>query len=745
MHRPCDDPLVGRQALMPDWGLVSAHEHDVPPPRDAAATQLNAEVSHVRWSLPGGDFAVLDAVSDEGEPVVLVGPLAHLHEGESVAAGGGWRCHPRHGWQFEVRRVRILEPVSDRAVRAYLESVKHVGSRAAATLVERYGAGDVLAAIDRDPERILRGVPGIGPRRLPGAVSSWRDQRELRELRLFLDTHGVDAAAAGRIARHFGAGSIARLQREPYAICELDGIGFATADALAQALDTPPDAPDRLAAGVLHALSQAQADGHCHLPRDELIGRAERLLGGNVDVADAIVVLAARGKLVVTGDCVAEARLHAVELRLAGHVRRLLADEPALELLGVKRPSRGPFVPSDDQWRGVTQALEHRLSILTGGPGTGKSATMRALVDLLKARRRSARLCAPTGKAARRLSELTSADATTIHRLLEWAPEEGFTRDAHRPIDGCDVLIVDEASMLSVHLAEALLGAVGSATHVLLVGDVDQLAPVGPGRVLEDLLDSQAVAATRLTEIFRQAARSMIVRAAHAMNAGELPPTRPGPDDVRDFFFIARGDPQSIFEEVCELAATRLPAHYGFDPAADVQVLAPMHKGPLGIDALNDELRRRLNPEGARIAGVGLRVGDKVMQTRNSYEHDLFNGERGVLVHYDDERERVLFAGEDGRRVNLPADALDTLTLAYAVSVHKSQGSQARAIVVPAFRGHHIMLTRNLVYTAVTRAQEVCVVVGERAALAIAVKRLDARRRHTKLRELVGDSSASDL
>jgi exodeoxyribonuclease V alpha subunit len=745
MHRPHGDPRVGRQALMPDWGLVSAHEHDVPPPRDAAATQLNAEVSHVRWSLPGGDFAVLDAVSDEGEPVVLVGPLAHVHEGESVAAGGGWRCHPRHGWQFEVRRVRILEPVSDRAVRAYLESVKHVGPRAAATLVERYGAGDVLAAIDRDPERILRGVPGIGTRRLPGAVSSWRDQRELRELRLFLDTHGVDAAAAGRIARHFGAGSIARLQREPYAICELDGIGFATADALARALDTPPGAPDRLAAGVLHALSEAQTDGHCQLPRDELIGRAERLLGGGVDVADAIAVLAAHGKLVVTGDCVAEARLHAVELRLAGHVRRLLADEPALELRGVKRPSRGPFVPSDDQWRGVTQALEHRLSILTGGPGTGKSATMRALVDLLKARRRSARLCAPTGKAARRLSELTGADATTIHRLLEWGPEEGFTRDAHHPIDGCDVLIVDEASMLSVHLAEALLGAVGSTTHVLLVGDVDQLAPVGPGRVLEDLLDSQVVAATRLTEIFRQAARSMIVRAAHAINAGSLPPTHPRAEDVRDFFLIERDGARAIFDEICDLAAFRLPAHYGLDPAADVQVLAPMHKGPLGIEALNAELRARLNPDGAQIEGTALRVGDKVMQTRNSYEHDLFNGERGVLVHYDDERERVLFAGEDGRRVNLPADALDTLTLAYAVSVHKSQGSQARAIVVPAFRGHHIMLTRNLVYTAVTRAQEVCVVVGERAALAIAVKRPDARRRHTRLRELVGDSSAGDL
>ncbi len=461
--------------------------------------------------------------------------------------------------------------------------------------------------------------------------------------------------------------------------------------------------------------------------------------GGAVDVDEAIDALAARGR-VVADDAgrVADARLHAIEQRLAGHVRRLLDDGPAFVLKGVKRPASGAFVPSDDQWRGVTQALEHRLSILTGGPGTGKSATMRTLVDLLKAGKRSARLCAPTGKAARRLSELTGVDATTIHRLLEWMPEEGFTRDRDHPLEGCDVLIVDEASMLSVHLAEALLAAVGPRTHVLLVGDVDQLAPVGPGRVLDDLLDlGDTMPATRLTEVFRQAARSLIVRAAHAINAGALPDATAGEGDVRDFFFIARHGPQAIFAEVCELAATRLPAHYGLDPAADVQVLAPMHKGPLGIDALNAELRARLNPDGAVIAGTGLRVGDKVMQTRNSYEHDLFNGERGVLLHHDDERERVLFGGEDGRRVSLPTDALDTLRLAYAATVHKAQGSQARAIVVPVFRGHQIMLTRNLVYTAVTRAQEVCVVVGERAALATAVGRTDARRRYTRLRELV--------
>ncbi len=569
-------------------------------PRDASAVELTAAVVGVRWSVPDGDFAVLDGVSDEGDDVVIVGPLGHVHEGETIAAGGAWRRHARHGWQFQASHVRVQEPVGKHAVRSYLETIKHIGPLAAIRLVERYGADEVLDAIDRDPERVLKTVPGIGPRRLGAAVASWRDQRELRELRLFLDTHGVDAASAGRIARHFGAGSIDRLQREPYAICELDGIGFATADALARALDTPLDAPDRLSAGVLHALHLAEAEGHCHLPRAELEERARRLLGGT-DVRDAIDELEGRGKVVVDGDRVADARLHAIEERLARHVRGLLESEPALRLKRVTRPDSGTFVPSDDQWRGVKQALEHRLSILTGGPGTGKSATMRALVELVKARSGTARLCAPTGKAARRLSELTGAEATTIHRLLEWIPGEGFGRDADDPIEGCDVLIVDEASMLSVQLAEALLGAVGPRTHVVLVGDVDQLAPVGPGRVLEDLLDADAVPAVRLTEIFRQAARSMIVRAAHAINEGELPDRMPRPEDVRDFFVVEREGPLAIFEEVCELAATRLPKHYGLDPAADVQVLAPMHKGPVGIDALNEELRARLNPDGERI------------------------------------------------------------------------------------------------------------------------------------------------
>jgi exodeoxyribonuclease V alpha subunit len=680
---------------------------------------------------------VLAGVSDEGEEVVLVGALDHVHEGESVAVEGGWQRHARHGWRFVAERTRVQEPASEQALLAYLGSVKHVGPRGAAWLLDRHGPENVLAAIDRDPHRALHEVPGIGRARIGAAVRSWEDQGALRAVRLFLEEHGVPAAVAARIYRAYGPGAIETLRTDPYGLTELDGIGFATADALAQALGTPPDSPGRLDAGLRHALHEAESDGHCHLPRPELVERARRLLGADPD--DRVDDLAVRGKLVVEGDDVFEPSMHAAERRLAGHIRALVEDEPRLRLRAPTRPTAG-FVPTDDQWAVVQAVLDHRLAILTGGPGTGKTAVMRVLVDLLHAERRTVRLCAPTGKAARRLAEITGAQATTIHRLLEFNPSPptpGFTRGPEDPIPGTDVLIVDEASMLSVRLAEALFGAVGPRTHVLLVGDVDQLAPVGPGRVLDDLIESERVPVVRLTQVFRQAARSLIIRAAHAVNEGKPPPTVAGPDDVRDFFVVARTGADAIRDEVISLASERLPAHYDLDARAEVLVVAPMHRGPAGIDALNDALRARLNADGTTIPGTPLRVLDRVIQSKNNHERELMNGEMGVLEYHDSERDRVLLACDDGRRLTLSVAELDTMRLAHAVSIHKAQGSQAPAVVVVLHRGHQLMLTRNLVYTAITRAERVCVVVGEPAALHAALGRRDAHARHTRLSELV--------
>ena len=691
----------------------------------------------MRWRADDGDFAVLAGITDEGEEVTVVGPLAHVHEGEMVDIAGEWRRHPRHGLQLQAERVRVREPVGETALLAYLASVKHVGPQGASWLLERHGPEDVLAIIDRDPEQRLREVPGIGRARIGPAVRSWQEQTALRAVRLFLEEHGVPAAVAARIYRHLGPGSLEVLRSDPYAITAVAGVGFATADGLARALGTPPDAPGRLDAGILHALREAESDGHCHLPRAELAERARRLLGA--DPEDRIDVLVARGALVTDEGRIADPRMDAVERRLARTVREL-ADAPhALKLRVPDRPVSGAFVPTETQWSIVENVLRHRLSILTGGPGTGKTSAMRALVDLLRAERRTVRLCAPTGKAARRLAETTGAEATTIHRLLEWNGElGGFARGPEDPIPGADVLIVDEASMLSVRLAESLMSAVGPRTHVLLVGDVDQLAPVGPGRVLDDLIESGAVPTVRLTEVFRQAARSLIVRAAHAINDGVPPPTVAGDGDLRDFFVIERDDAREQFAEVVSLAAARLPRHYDLDPVAGVLVLAPMHKGPVGIDALNTELRGRLNAEGAPVAGTPFRVGDRLIQTKNNHERELMNGELGVLLHHDAERDRVLLACDDGRRLALPLGDLDTMRLAHAISIHKSQGSQAPAVVVVLSRAHHVMLTRNLLYTAVTRAERVCVVVADRIAMRTALARRDAHRRYTRLAELIG-------
>src|SRR4051794_19412010 len=684
----------------------------------------------VRWS--GDDFAVVGALTDDGEEVTLTGPLAHVHSGESLELGGEWREHPKHGRQFFVERVRIAAPASEDALLAYLASVKHVGPTGAAWLLERHGAS-VLEAIDRDPGGRLGEVPGIGTRRLPAAVTSWERRGGERAMRLFLDEHGVPAAAASRLVRALGPGAIEQLRTDPYSATEVEGIGFATADALARALGVPADDPARIEAGVIHALREAEDDGHCHLPRGELEFRAARFLGA--EVSDEIGRLAAAGRLIVDhDDRVIEPLVDAIERRLARNLRAPLDDEPRLEV-----PQEGGEELTAERGGAVVQPFEPRLSILTGGPGTGKTTTMRALVDAVRAQGRRVRLCAPTGKAARRLSEASGADATTIHRLLEWSGEEGgFTRDESDPIPGADLLVVDEASMLSLRLADALFRAIGPRTHVLLVGDADQLPPIGAGRVLDDLLDSDAVPKVELTEIFRQARRSLIVRAAHAINHGEWPPTTPEhDDDLRDFFLISRDSPGELFAEAVSLAAERLAGHYGLNPASDIQVLSPMHRGPVGIEALNTELRARLNPAGEPISGTTLRVGDRVVQTVNDHELELMNGEPGVLVDFDRDRDTATLATDDGRRLRMPVEALATIRLAYCMSIHKAQGSSAPAVVVVLDAGHHVMLTRELLYTAVTRAETVCVLACHPRALATALRTAHGRARYTRLAELV--------
>jgi exodeoxyribonuclease V alpha subunit len=775
------------------------------------AVELAVEVSAILYRAPDGEFAVVEATGETGEEVVLTGPIAYLHEGERLQVAGRWQEHPRHGMRLRVMQARHAEPTSSAGLLAALGAVKHVGPRGAAFLYERYG-DKTLAVIDRAPRRRLLEIPGIGRARIGEAVRSWEEQRAQRALRMFLASHGLDAAVAARIFRAWGTRSVEQLRTDPYALTAIAGVGFQTADALARALGTAPDAPERIEAGIGHTLAQAELDGHCCLPRAALEERAAALLG--LEVAERIDELCAAGRLVAEeadhehGPLIYAAEMHALERRLGERVRELVGAAPTLERDeephaspgGVRdgggtrtagdrrtRAGRAPastgdpggrrraaFAPTAEQRLAVRRALGHRLSILTGGPGTGKTTSMRLLVEALARQGAGACLCAPTGKAARRLAAATGEEASTIHRLLEWQPGRGFARGREHPLEGFELLIVDEASMLGVRLAEALFAAVGPEMHVLLVGDSDQLAPIGPGRVLEDLIASTAVPTTALSEIFRQARRSLIVRAAHAINEGRPPlptagsgegsgaeapgdaraaqerraaeprvarrPAEEAPAEeapIRDFFLITRASEEEVFAEVVSLASERLPAHFSLDPKLDVQVLAPMRRGRVGIEALGGELRTRLNPGGEPLPGSSLRVGDRVIQTRNDYEHDFMNGEVALVQAWDRERERVRLRTDDGRTLVLPPNALDSVEPGYAISIHKAQGSQAPAVVIALARSHRIMLTRNLLYTGVTRAERVCVIVCQPGALELALGRRDARRRYTRLAEMV--------
>lgn len=713
---------------------------------------LELEVVNVRFVSDDGQFAVLDAVpaGDDATPgghEVVVGPVGHLEEGDRVVATGRRTSHPKHGERFQVRALRSVELADDDAVAKVLQRVPGVGPRAAELLLQRFG-DELLGRMEENPRDVLRRVKGLTGEKLAEAVEAWRAEAGPRQVRLLLERHRVDAATIARVIRAMGdEPDVGLLRSDPYRLTARSGVGFPTADAIAIALGEDPGSEARRRAALVHALARAEDDGHCHLPHDEAISRTTRLLAGrdapwsSVDalvpgVRAALDALIADHAVVDRDGRVATLELDEAEALLAELVVRFSTDAPAL---GVDVPADPPTepeasgdpLPSPEQWEAVRQACGHRLSILTGGPGTGKTQTMRALVTVLKEASQPVLLCAPTGKAARRLSEATGAAATTIHRLLGFVPGSGFQHDEDDPIPDGGMLVVDEASMLPLDLAVALLRAIGPSTHVLLVGDVDQLAPVGPGRVLQDLLESGVVPAVRLTRIFRQAERSLIVRTAHAMNEGRDPITQAGPDDVRDFFFIPRSDAQAAADEIVSLATTRLPGHYGVEAVGGVQVLAPQRRGACGVDALNARLREILNPGGRQAKGSALREGDRVMQTRNDHEAEVMNGELGMLVRVDGDD--ALLKMDDGRTIRLPLVRLDTWELAYACTVHKAQGSSIPVAVVPVLQEHRHMLTRNLLYTAVTRAEKACVMVGDRAAVRQALGRVDGATRYTAL------------
>ncbi|MGH2945175.1 MAG: SF1B family DNA helicase RecD2 [Solirubrobacteraceae bacterium] len=680
--------------------------------------EAEVRIRRRRWASEETGFAVLEC--DDG--VVLVGALAHLEERERVRVVGVWEEDRRFGPQVKVATAEPVGPSGEAALTAYLQRVRHVGAARAARLLARYGEG-VLDAIDREPETAFRAV-GLSPRRVNEAIRSWNGLRSSRALHLLLAPHGL-AWLVPRIAREYGDRAHQVVRARPYELTSVFGVGFATADTIARAGGVPADSEARARAGVVHVLAEAERDGSTCLPAGELAVRARALLGSPVEAS----LLAEMDEVVLEVDDAGavwayRAQTAALEAELAAIVRALAGSEGCLDPPGAPPDD---FVPAPAQWAAVQAAFASRLSIVTGGPGTGKTATIRLLCG---AGARSVVLVAPTGRAARRMAESTGRDASTIHSALGWVPGEGPTVDE---IEG-DLLIVDETSMANLELLVTLLRAVGSRTHVVLVGDADQLAPVGAGKPFAELVSAGAVPVAELTHIFRQAAGSMIVRGAHAVREGSPPSFRPAEGLTRDLYLIERDDARAALDEVVSLVCERLPRHFEVDPLADIQVFAPVYRGALGIDALNARLREALNPGGRPVLGGRLRVGDKLMLSgRNLHELGLMNGTILRLLDHGDE---ALVVEADGAVLQLPEEEAPRLQLAYACSIHKGQGIELPvAIVIAHAAAGPWFLRREMLYTAMTRARTATVVVGQRAVVARAAATPDTSRRHSRLAE----------
>jgi exodeoxyribonuclease V alpha subunit len=699
---------------------------------DAAAFTGTVEVLGVIFSAEDDGYAVLEVQEAEtGEGFALVGPVAHLSAGDRAEVSGDWQTHSRYGRQLKARGALPLDP-ADRAGRiAYLTTLRHIGPARAERLVEEHGEG-VLGAIAADPAGVFGSLRGVSADQAAAATQSWHASRAVRDLHVQLAPHGLAHLAAPIHAR-FGERSMTVLHEDPYRLTEVAGVGFARADKIALAADVPPESPRRAQAAAAFALAEAEQQGHTYLPLEELGRRTAQLIGLP---PDPDVLLDARGLLLDEGRAYRELT-HASEVAVATTLADRAASPPHLDHDPGESPPQEDGEErrlTDEQWAAVRAAFAARVSVLTGGPGVGKTACTQAIVAEADRAGVSVALCAPTGRAARRLAEATGHDAHTIHRLLEWMPgrEPAFNRG--RPLPA-DVVIVDEASMLNLRLTEVLLGGLAESTHAVFVGDADQLPPIGAGKPFEDLIASSVAPAVRLTQIFRQAARSMITTAAHEINRGRTPHLEPEGDQRRDFFFIDRPAPERALATVVEVVAERAPESFGVDPIRDVQVLAPMYKGAVGIDALNERLQARLNPDGKVAVGGRFRVGDRLIQTRNSHELGLMNGSIVFLRADDPEEETIRVDTDEGGSLAIPYGETATLRLAYAISVHKAQGCEVPVVVGVCHRSHARMLTRPLVYTAITRARSNCVLIGDPAALAMAVRRDDSGARHSALAE----------
>jgi exodeoxyribonuclease V alpha subunit len=685
-------------------------------------------------------------VAGRREPVTAVGNLLGVQPGESLRMSGRWVLDRRFGEQFRVERFETLKPATLAGIEKYLGSgmVRGLGPVIARRLVEAFGA-ETLEIIDTHPERLSE-VEGLGPVRIEALKQAWVEQRDVRELMVLLQSLGVSPVFAGRISHAYQDQAITVVKEDPYRLAlEIFGIGFKTADRIALGQGIPRTSIKRAQAGLLHVLEESTSDGHSFLPRGLLVSAAAKLLEvESAIVEQALVELVPTRRIVLepageTGqDAIFLPMLHTAEIGSAARMQALLATPVRPIEIDVDKAlqwfeARRRITLAEEQREAVRRAMRSKVLVITGGPGTGKTTLINAIVQILEKKDRVIHLAAPTGRAARRLTDLTGRDSRTLHRLLEFSPRTAtFERNAARPLE-VDLLVVDEVSMVDITLFHNLLKALPGHCQLLLVGDVDQLPSVGPGNVLRDLIESGAVEVSRLTQIFRQARESLIVLNAHRINQGDMPHLK-SESGAGDFVFVERDDPTEVLDEVKRLVSEELPERFGLDPVEEIQVLTPMHRGEVGATNLNQELGTLLNRRTEQVSRGDrtLRAGDRVMQIRNNYQIDVFNGDIGRIESMDPEQRQVQVRFDD-RVIAYDTADLDELVLAYACSIHKAQGSEYPCVVIPLHTQHYVMLQRNLLYTAVTRGRRLVVIVGSKEALALAVHNSHIDRRYTRL------------
>ncbi|MCI5052469.1 MAG: ATP-dependent RecD-like DNA helicase [Simkaniaceae bacterium] len=704
---------------------------------------LAGSVDHIVYSNPENGFTVAHVKNAKEGKVCVVGNFHTLHPGEILSCKGNWKHHPSFGRQFEVSEYQLDAPQDIVGIQKFLESglIKGIGPVYAERIVAKFGKL-TLDVLDKTPDR-LKEVGGLGKKRIEQIKDCWDDQREIRKVMIFMRGHGISLTLAQKIYKRYGDDSIRIIQENPYSISrDLFGVGFKTADRIAQSLGLPHDAPERIEAGIEFVLLELSDDGNVCFPFPALVEKAGEVLDvGHDPVKLAIQSLVDERRLVEKDGMIWLKLLYMAETGISQEVERLLASGTALRSVDVGKATKWAEEKlsiefAEQQAIALEKSLSEKMHIITGGPGTGKSTITRGIISITEKITDKIILAAPTGKAAKRLSQITRRRASTIHSLLEWDFTTGkFKRGRENTLD-CDLVIVDEASMIDTHLMVALLKAVPTEARVIFIGDIDQLPSVGPGNVLKDLIASERFAVTTLTQIYRQAWGSRIVTNAHLINKGEFPDL--SFEHKSDFIFLGREKPEQILSTVIELITTKLPGRFKFNPIGDIQVLAPMRRGVVGIENLNHTLQRILNPSGEFVERFGRRYqkGDKVMQIRNNNKKRIYNGDVGIIENYSKEEETLL-VDFDGKQISYEFSELDELVLAYACSIHKYQGSECPCVVIPIHTSHFKLLYRNLLYTGITRGKRLVVLVGSKKAIAIAIGNDDVRQRHTGLKEFL--------